>query len=142
MTSSPLRILRLLVATGLIPLTAWLAYLVARYVDGQPEIIDNNGSGLGVLIVVASVFLTSWVASEEEWSERAAISLGLSAAFFLLSWVQFGDPSESQDASPHIVWYATCVAVFTPVVVVIAAAQLGWTALKVRRGLLQAVSSE
>ena len=135
MSRTPTRLIRLLVATSVIPLAAWAAYMLARYIDGEPDRIDNNGSGLGALIVVGSVFAASRIASDQEWSERAAISLGLSAAFFLLSWVQFGDPSSSVDAAPHVIWYAASVVVFAPVVVILAVAHWVWSIIQLRRDL-------
>ncbi len=125
-----------MLAASLIPVAAWTAYFVARYVDNNPAVIDHNGSSLGVLIMIGSVFAISKVAHPDEWSERTAISLGLSAAYFLLSWVMFGDPAQSIDQAPHVVWYGLCVAAFAPAVVLIPASQWAWSALASRRGFV------
>lgn len=135
MGRTPERILRLIAASIFIPAAAWVAYFVARYIDGNPETIDNNGSGVGLILIIAAVFAASRLADDHEWSDRAAISLGLSAAFFLLSWVRFGDPSQSADAAPHVVWYSVCVVAFTPAVVIISASKWAWSSLRVNRGL-------
>ena len=127
------RLSRLFLAAGLVPGAALAIYLIARHVDGEPETIGNNGSAIGVLLVIAAVFGISFTADSERWSERAGISLGLSAAFFLLTWVEFGDPSASNDASPHLVWYAVCVLVFAPAVILIPASQWVWANLRERR---------
>ena len=136
MSGTPGRILRLVAASVFIPFAAWASYVVARYIDGNPATIDNNGSGVGVIMVVASVFAASRLASDDQWSERAGISLGLSAAFFVLSWVEFGDASLSADSAPHIVWYGLCVAAFAPAVVVVPLSQWAWSSLRIRRGFV------
>lgn len=130
------RILRLLVAVGLIPVFAWVSYFVARGIDGNPEVIDNNGSGLGAIILVTGVFAVSRVASDDEWTERAGVSLALSAAFFLLTWVRYGDNSASVDSSPHVVWYGVSVLIYTPAVVLSAASRWAWDSIRVRRETL------
>lgn len=129
------RIARLLIALGLIPVAGWVAYTVARYLDGSPERISSNGSAIGLFVAVGSLFVISKLASHEGWSERAAISLGLSAAYFLLTWVLFGNPNSSVDAAPHVVWYAACVVAFTPAVVLIPASQWAWSTLRIKRGI-------
>lgn len=134
------RLLRLTSACACIPVFGWVGYFVARTVDGNPEMIDNNGGGLGALIIVAGVFAVSRLASSDAWTERAGVSLGLSAAFFLLTWVQYGDPSASVDASPHVVWYAVCVLIFTPAVVLISASRWAWDLLSMRRGIPRRVA--
>ena len=131
------RLARLIVAASLIPVAAWTAYFVARYVDGNPDIIDSNGSSLGLFVVVGSLFLISKLATSDGWSERAGISLGLSTAYFLLSWVLFGDPDSSADAAPHVVWFAACVVAFTPAVILMPASQWAWSRLRVRRGFTE-----
>ncbi len=135
MSGTPKRLLRLIAAAAFMPIAAVAAYAVALYMNGDPNAIDNNGSGAGVLLAMASVFVTSRIAAREQWSERAAVSLGLSAAFFLLSWVEFGDPSAGPDSAPHMVWYGLCVIVFTPAVVLIPASQWAWSTLRLRRGM-------
>lgn len=135
MTGTTRRVARLIVASGFIPLAVWLGYVVARRVDGDPDVINLTGVIVGLIIVIASVFAASRIAADEQWSERAAVSLGLSAAFFLLTWVEFGDPSLSEDAAPHVVWYAACVAAFAPAVVVIPASRWAWSTLRASRQL-------
>lgn len=130
------RLLRLLVAVGFIPVFAWVGYFVARWIDGNPDVIDNNGSGLGLIILVAGVFAVSRVASDDQWTERAGMSLGLSAAFFLLTWVKYGDATASVDASPHIVWYGVSVLIFTPAVVLSEASRWAWDSIRVRQETL------
>ena len=125
--------MRLVLASALIPLLAWVVYTIARYTDGNPEIIDQNGSALGVLLIIASVFGVARIASEDGWSERAGVSLALSAAYFLLTWVRYGDPTVSVDDAPHLVWYGACVAGFTPSVVVTVVLDWAWSSLRARR---------
>ncbi len=127
------RLARILLSGSLIPLAALSAYNMSRYVDGAPATISQNGSALGVIAIIASVFVISRVASPYRWSERAGLSLALSAAYFLLTWVKFGDPANSVDAAPHLVWYGTCVAVFTPAVVLIVASEWAWDSFRARR---------
>ncbi len=124
---------RLVLAAGLIPVMAWVSYFVARYLNGDPASIDGNGSALGVTIVMLTVFLVSRVASPDRWTERAGISLGLSAAYFFITWLAFGDASSSVDDAPHLIWYGACVAAFTPAVVLIVASQWAWEAFREHR---------
>ena len=129
------RLGRLILAALLWPVASAVTYFAALYIDGEPATINNNGAGLGVLMIAASVFVISRIAAEDKWSERAGITLGLGTAFFLLTWVQFGDPSSSADAAPHLVWFAACVAAFTPAVILIPASKWAWSALRLRRGI-------
>ena len=127
------RLLRLIVAAALIPAGGLAAYGVASYLDGDSTRIDNNGSALGVLLIVASVFGVARVASPEKWSERSAVSLVLSASFFILTWVEYGDPYAGVDDSPHLIWYGVSVLVFTPAVVLMTASRWFWDSVQDRR---------
>lgn len=120
------QVLRLFAAAAIIPATAGSAYFLALNLDGTSTTIGANGSAFGVVLVVAMVFVSSFVAKRDGWSERAAVSLVLSAAYFLLTWVEFGDASSSADAAPHLVWYAACVVAFAPAVVLMVASERAW----------------
>lgn len=111
----------------------WLVYLAARYANGDPGYIDGNGSGIGVILMMASVFLVSRVASPEGWTDRAGVSLALSAAYFFVTWVLFGDTRSSIDDAPHLVWYGACVAAFSPAVVLTVASKWAWESFRERR---------
>lgn len=135
------RIARLVVAAGLIPALAWVAYTAARAVDGDPTKIDQNGSALGVTIMMASVFAISRVASPERWTDRAGVSLGLSATYFFITWQLFGDPSAGVDDAPHLVWFGACVAAFSPAVVLIVASKWVWESIRERRASFASAES-
>lgn len=124
---------RLVLAAVLIPALAWVSYFAARYVNGDPAVIDGNGSGIGVLLIMGSVFLISRVAAQENWTERAGISLGLSAVYFFVTWLVFGNPNASVDDAPHLIWYGACVAAFSPAVVLIPASKWAWESFRERR---------
>lgn len=127
-----MRASRLIVASLLIPVAAVFSYLVAINLNGDSSFIDSNGSAVGVLLVVLSVFGISRVADDDRWTDRAGTSLALAAAYFALTWVRYGDPSLSIDSQPHIVWFGLCVAAFTPAVVLIPASKWAWSVYRRR----------
>ncbi len=127
-----MRASRLIVAAMIIPVAAVFSYLVATYFNGDDSYIDSNGSAIGLILVVAAVFGVSRVAEDDRWTDRAGTALALAAAYFVLTWVRFGDPSLSVDSQPHIVWFGLCVVAFTPTVVLIPASKWAWTSYRSR----------
>lgn len=127
-----MRVSRLIVAGFLIPIAAILAFTIGLEWDGDGSIIDSNGSAIGVVLVVAAVFGISRIAADEQWSERAGTALVLGSAYFLLTWVGYGDPSSSADDSPHLIWYGVCVAAFMPTVVIVPASKWAWASYRRR----------
>ncbi|MGI9609175.1 MAG: hypothetical protein ACR2NL_02670, partial [Acidimicrobiia bacterium] len=71
-------------------------------------------------------------AADEQWSERAGTALALASAYFLLTWVGYGDPSSSADEQPHLIWFGLCVAAFTPTVVIVPASKWAWDSYRRR----------
>jgi hypothetical protein len=130
-----MRASRLIVASFLIPVASFLSYTLAVRWNGDKTVIDVTGSILGALLIVAAVFGVSRVADDEKWSERAGTSLALASAYFALTWVAYGDPALSSDDAPHVVWFALCVAAFSPAVVIIPASKLAWSTYRKRIGL-------
>lgn len=127
-----MRASRLLVATLLIPITAFVAYTVALYTNFDDSYVDANGSALGAILAVAATFGISKVAADDRWTERAGTALALASAYFLLTWARFGEPALSPDSQPHIVWFAFCVVAFTPAVVLIPASKWAWATYRSR----------
>lgn len=127
-----MRASRLLVAALLIPVAAILANTVALYANLDDSYIDSNGSALGVMLVIAATFGISKIADDDRWTDRAGTALALATAYFLLTWVRFGEPSLSVDSQPHIVWFGFCVVAFTPAVVIIPASKWAWATYRTR----------
>ncbi len=127
-----MRASRLIVATFLIPIAALFAYYLALLWDGQSTAIDSNGSALGVLVILASAFGVSRIAQDEGWAPRAAMSVALASAYFMLTWSVYGDSVISPDASPHLVWFGLCVAAFMPTAVILPASAWAWDAYRRR----------
>lgn len=127
-----MRASRLIVATLLLPVAALLAYFVALLWNGDHTTIDSNGSALGLVAIVAGVFVISKIAQDERWSERAGTAIALSCAYFMLTWTVYGDSSLSPDSSPHLVWFGLCVVAFSPTVVIIPASKWAWTSYRSR----------
>ena len=94
--------------------------------------IDSNGTGIGLLVILGSVFGVSKVAEDDKWSERAGTALALAAAYFALTWARYGDGSLSADAQPHIVRFGICVAAFMPAVEIIPLSKWTWASLRSR----------
>ncbi len=127
-----MRASRLIVATFLIPIAALFAYYVALLWDRDSGVIDSNGSAMGVLVILGSVLGVSRVAQDESWAGRAAMSIALACAYFMLTWSVYGDSVMSPDASPHLVWFGLCVAAFMPAVVIVAASSWAWESYRRR----------
>ncbi len=115
-----------------IPIAAVFSYYMALNLNLDASYIDTNGSAVGVILVVASVFGISRIADDERWTDRAGTALALAAAYFALTWVRYGDPTLSADAQPHIVWFGFCVVAFTPAVVLIPASKWAWSVYRSR----------
>ena len=126
MAALGMRATRLIVATLLIPVAALFAYYLALLWDGDRTTIDANGAALGVIAILSSVLGISRVAQDELWEQRAATSIALAAAYFMLTWSMYGETVMSPDASPHLVWFGLCVAAFTPVVTLLPASRWAW----------------
>ncbi|MDW3178012.1 MAG: hypothetical protein R8J94_11535 [Acidimicrobiia bacterium] len=127
-----MRASRLIVATFLIPVAALFAYYVALLWDRDSGVIDSNGSAMGVLVILGSVLGVSRVAQDESWAGRAAMSIALACAYFMLTWSVYGDSVMSPDASPHLVWFGLCVAAFMPAVVIVPASSWAWESYRRR----------
>lgn len=121
-----MRATRLIVATLLIPVAALFSYYVALLWNGDDASIDNNGSALGVLLVLGSALAIARVAQDDGWSHRAFTALGLACAYFVLTWSVYGNAVMSPDASPHMVWFGLSVVAFTPAVVIMPASSWAW----------------
>ncbi len=127
-----LAITRLIVAALAIPVAGVVAYYIALYFNGDATTISSNGSAIGAILVVAATFGVSRLAHDVDWSTRAGTAIALATAYFLLTWVRFGDPELSPDAQPHIVWFGLCVVAFMPTVVIIPASKWAWSAYRAR----------
>jgi len=123
---------RLAVATLLIPVAALFAYYAALYSNLDGDFIGALGSTIGVAILLSATLVVSRVAHEVEWTERAGTSVGLASAYFLLTWVRYGDPTLSPDDHPHAVWFGLCLVAFMPSVVLIPLSKWAWSAYRSR----------
>jgi len=127
-----MRASRLIVATLLIPVAALLSYFVALNFNFDSSHIDSNGSGVGLIVIIAATFGVSKIADDDRWTDRSGVALALASAYFLLTWVRYGDPALSPDSQPHIVWFGLCVAAFMPTVIIIPASKWAWSAYRTR----------
>lgn len=125
-----MRATRLIVATLLIPVAALFSYYVALLWNGDDSSIDNNGSALGVILILGSVIGISRIAQDAGWSYRAFTALGLACAYFVLTWSVYGNAVMSPDASPHMVWFGLSVVAFSPTVVIMPASSWAWHAYR------------
>ena len=125
-----MRASRLLVAAFLVPVSSLFAYVVAVGWNHDTSIIDSNGAAIGLLVTIGAVFGVSRVAEDDNWSERAGTALGLATAYFLLTWLRYGDATLSVDEQPQTVWYGMCIAAFMPTVVIIPASKWAWAWLR------------
>lgn len=130
--TSGYRAARLLAAALLIPIFAVVAYFVALYSNLNPDSIGAFGSTLGVAVLLSGTLVVSRVAHDEGWSERAGTAIGLALAYFLITWVLFGDPSVSPDDRPHVVWFGVCVVAFMPAVVLMPLSKWAWSSFRNR----------
>ncbi len=127
-----MRASRLIVALFLIPVASLFAYYLALLWDGESTAIDSNGSALGVLVILSAVLGVARIAQDDGWATRAAMSIALACAYFMLTWSVYGDSVISPDASPHFVWFGLCVAAFMPAVVLVPASAWAWEAYRRR----------
>ena len=127
-----MRASRLIVAAFLIPVAGVFSYTLAAAWNGDESMIDSNGSAIGLLVLVASIFGIARIASDSKISERAGTALALASAYFLLTWVRYGDPSLSADDQPHLVWFGLSVVAFMPSVVLIPASKWAWSVYRSR----------
>lgn len=127
-----MRASRLLVAAFLIPVSSLFAYVMALQWNMDGSSIDANGSAIGLILLVGSVFGVSKVADDDKTTERAGTSLALASAYFLLTWVRFGDSATSMDSQPHLVWFGLCIAAFMPAVVLIPLSKWAWASYRER----------
>lgn len=116
----------------LIPVAALFAYYLALLWDGEPTAMDSNGSALGVLVILGAVLGVARIAQDDGWASRAAMSIALACAYFMMTWSVYGDAVLSPDASPHLVWFGLCVAAFMPSVVIVPASAWAWSVYRSR----------
>ena len=122
-----MRLLRLVFAALLIPLFSTFAYVIALGWNQDLSVIDNNGGGMGLLLLISFVFVVARVADDEDWVHRGFTAIALAVAYFALTWRLRGGTVPSPDPQPHIVWLGLCLAAFSPVVVIMAASTQMWT---------------
>ncbi len=121
-----MRLMRLVLAALLIPLFSTFAYLIAVGWNLDTAVIDNNGGGVGILLMVIFVFVVARVADTEDWVHRGFASIALATAYFALTWRLRGGVVPSPDPQPYIVWLGLCLAAFSPVSIIMSASTQMW----------------
>jgi len=121
-----MRLTRLVIATGLLPVAALATYQIAIRFNGDTGVIDTVGNvvAIGALIVLLAVI--SRLAADADWIGRVGTCLGLGIAYFSLTWAIYGQPGQSVDDAPHLVWLATSIVAFSPAIVIMPATRWAW----------------
>ncbi len=135
-----MRLIRLAFATLLLPVAAVGAFQVAIHYDGDSSVIDTTGNVVAIVLFIVLLLGVSCLASEGPWIERAGTALGLAAAYFVLTWIIYGDPGRSIDEAPHLVWLGVSIVAFSPAVVIMPAVRWGWDSFFEARAEAQAAS--
>ncbi len=127
--------MRLVLAALLIPLFSAFTYAIALGWNRDMTVIDNNGGGIGILLMITFVFVVARVADADDWVHRGFASVALAVAYFALTWRLRGGVVPSPDPQPHIVWFGLCLAAFSPVSVIMSASTQMWTYWRERGGV-------
>lgn len=122
-----MRLIRLAVATALLPLAAFIALQVAIWFNGDARIIDTTGNVVAIALLIVLLLGVSRLAATGPWVERVGVTMGLGLAYFVLTWAIYGDPGRSVDEAPHLVWLGTSIVAFSPAIVIMPAVRWGWT---------------
>lgn len=122
-----MRLIRLVVAAGLLPVAAFTALQVAIRFNGEPAVIDTVGNVVGIAVLLLLFLVISRIADDGEYKERVGTTIGLGLAYFGLSWALYGDPTRSIDEAPHLVWLGTSLVAFSPAIVIMPAVRWVWT---------------
>ena len=121
-----MRLLRLAIATALLPVAAFISLQVAIRFNGDSSIIDTTGNIVAIVVLITFLLAISCLAAEGPWVDRAGTALGLGLAYFTLTWVFYGDPGRSIDEAPHLVWLGTSIVAFSHAVVIMPAVRWAW----------------
>lgn len=122
-----MRLIRLMVASLLLPAAAYVALQIAIHFDGDTSTIDTAGNLVGIAVLVASLLAISRFADDKEWIQRVGTVIGLGIAYFGLTWGIYGDPGRSIDEAPHLVWLGTSLVAFSPAIVIMPAVRWAWS---------------
>lgn len=121
-----MRLIRLAVATTLLPAAAFIAFQVAIRFNGDSSVIDTAGNVVAIAVLIVLLLGISRLAADGPWVDRAGTAVGLAVAYFTLTWVLYGDPGRSIDEAPHLVWLGTSIVAFSPAVVIMPAVRWAW----------------
>lgn len=124
---------RVLAAIGLIPVVWVGAYWLSLAISGSGDVIENNGSALGLMIVLIGSAAVAKLAEPRGWRDRFIMTTVAGATYFAVVWTFRSDDVLFKDESPEIVFLAFSLAVFAPLSVLMVIAGSVWEKVWVSR---------